>query len=86
MEKQPRPKNKFWNITASNLLTIGVLLAYWWLSRAYCLDEINSCYARLNNCTTEKFPRYAPINTSAFPSMNMSNFTSLNLTLECPCD
>lgn len=55
----------FWNITASNLLTIGVLVVYWWISRAYCLDEINSCYARLSNCTAEKFPNASLINFNA---------------------
>ena len=81
-EETPSIKSSFWNITASNLLTIAVLLAYWYVAQTLCIRDINACYARLNNCTREKFPQFIPsINTSDFTSINTSNFTSLNLTL-----
>ena len=72
----------FWDITAHDLLIIGALLAYWWLARTFCLNELNSCTARLADCTMEKFPQFTGINTSVFPSINMSNFTSSNLTVK----
>ena len=72
----------FWNITAHDLLIIGALLVYWWLSRAYCLIEIDSCYARLANCTMEKFPNASLINWNA-SGINIStlfNETFINST------
>jgi len=69
-----------WSISLGQILTIAALLAYGVLARGYCLNEIDSCYQRLNNCTYEKFPAGVIFNATVL------NFTSChNPITALPC-
>ena len=69
-----------WSISLGQILTIAALLAYGVLARGYCLNEIDSCYQRLNNCTYEKFPVGITFNATGL------NFTSCHSWLGgMPC-